>query len=70
MIQKYDMPGKRKVHTTPVPRTGGIAMAIAVFSSMLLWAQESSLLSAYVMGAGVIVVFGLIDDFVDLPYRY
>lgn len=70
MIQKYDMPGKRKVHTTPVPRTGGIAMAVAVFSSMLLWAQESSLLSAYVMGAGIIVVFGLIDDFVDLPYRY
>ncbi|MBP7527631.1 MAG: undecaprenyl/decaprenyl-phosphate alpha-N-acetylglucosaminyl 1-phosphate transferase [Syntrophorhabdaceae bacterium] len=70
MIQKYDMPGRRKVHTVPVPRTGGIAMAVAVFSSMLLWAQESSLLSAYVMSAGIIVVFGLIDDFVDLPYRY
>jgi UDP-GlcNAc:undecaprenyl-phosphate GlcNAc-1-phosphate transferase len=70
MIQKYDMPGRRKVHTVPVPRTGGIAMAVAVFSSMLLWAQESSFLSAYVMGAGIIVVFGLIDDFVDLSYRY
>lgn len=70
MIKKYDMPGRRKVHAVPVPRTGGIAMAVAVFSSMLLWAQESSMLSAYVIGAGIIVVFGLIDDFVDLSYRY
>jgi UDP-GlcNAc:undecaprenyl-phosphate GlcNAc-1-phosphate transferase len=69
-IEKYDMPGKRKIHAVPVPRTGGIAMAVAVFSSMLLWAQESSTLSAYVIGAGIIVVFGLIDDFVDLSYRY
>ena len=70
MIEKYDMPGRRKVHSIPVPRTGGIAMAVAVFSSMLLWAQDSSLLSAYIMGAGIIVVFGLVDDFIDLSYRY
>jgi len=69
-VGKYDMPGKRKVHAVPVPRTGGIAMAVAVFSSMLLWAHESSMLSAYIIGAGIIVVFGLIDDFVDLSYRY
>lgn len=69
-IEKYDMPGRRKVHTIPVPRTGGIAMAVAVFSSMLLWAQDSSFLSAYIIGAGIIVVFGLVDDFIDLSYRY
>lgn len=70
MIEKYDMPGRRKVHVRPIPRTGGIAMAVAVFGSMMLWAQENPFLSAYIISAGIIIFFGLIDDFIDLPYYF
>lgn len=64
-----DLPNPRKVHTTPIPRVGGIAVALGVYLSTVFSLPWSDFLSAYAVAAGIIVVFGLLDDMRGLDYR-
>lgn len=68
-MKVFDVPDERKVHTVPIPRVGGIAMAIGVFVAMLLWKDESGFLKAYIIGSAIIVFFGIIDDVKGLNYK-
>ena len=67
-----DVPNARKIHSTPTPRAGGIAIAAALFAVLLpgfLWAQSSAgfgKLEGQVVGllaaaVGLLIV-GLLDD--------
>jgi UDP-GlcNAc:undecaprenyl-phosphate GlcNAc-1-phosphate transferase len=68
-ISVLDIPDERKVHATPIPRIGGLAMAIGVFVTMMLWGNVSQFLRAFVIGAIIIVFFGAIDDSRGLTYK-
>lgn len=68
-VKAIDMPGERKVHSAPIPRIGGIAIAVGVFVSMLIWISEDNFLRAYTIGAAIIVLFGIIDDLKGLSYK-
>jgi UDP-GlcNAc:undecaprenyl-phosphate/decaprenyl-phosphate GlcNAc-1-phosphate transferase len=67
-IHAMDMPDERKVHDHPIPRIGGIAMVIGTFVPALLWVTPGSFFTAYAVGTGIIVAFGLMDDLKSLPY--
>jgi UDP-GlcNAc:undecaprenyl-phosphate GlcNAc-1-phosphate transferase len=62
-----DLPGGRKVHTRPIPRIGGIAMACGAFAPLLFWYRADPFVLAFLAGAAVLVFFGLLDDLQDLP---
>jgi len=63
-----DAPGPRKVHSAPVPRVGGLAMAAGLFVATL-WTVELSLpVRGLLLGLLVLVLFGLWDDRVNLGY--
>jgi UDP-GlcNAc:undecaprenyl-phosphate/decaprenyl-phosphate GlcNAc-1-phosphate transferase len=64
-----DFPDSRKVHTRPVPRIGGLATALGASLPVILWATADGFVKAYLAGAGVLVVFGLLDDFKGLGYK-
>jgi UDP-GlcNAc:undecaprenyl-phosphate GlcNAc-1-phosphate transferase len=64
-----DMPAARKVHTTVIPRVGGIAMAIGLLLAALLSVEMSSSVNAYLLAAVTLLVFGVLDDRLDLDYR-
>lgn len=64
-----DMPNARKVHTTPIPKTGGIAMAIGILVPTLLWTDLDPFTRSILLGAFVLIFFGLIDDIRELGYR-
>ncbi len=68
-INAMDVPQPRKVHTVPIPKCGGIAMAVGAFVPVLLWAPEAEFLAPILMGAGVVTLFGLVDDFTELGYK-
>ncbi len=36
-LHMVDLPGERKIHTTPVPRLGGLAISFWVSSSPFWW---------------------------------
>jgi UDP-GlcNAc:undecaprenyl-phosphate GlcNAc-1-phosphate transferase len=73
-LRLVDRPGARKVHTTPVPRVGGIAMAVGAAAALSvagaglpeIYSQRGL---AFLAAASVIVAFGAADDRWDLDPR-
>jgi UDP-GlcNAc:undecaprenyl-phosphate/decaprenyl-phosphate GlcNAc-1-phosphate transferase len=64
-----DAPGPRKVHSTPIPRVGGIAMAIGIFVPLLFTQSLIGPLAGFIAGALTLLVFGIWDDRAALGYR-
>lgn len=77
----YDLPDGRKVHTSPLPRLGGVGMFAALLVAIVTGVALSAPGGTEVFGldrrllfvlAGFLVVFatGLIDDFLNLRALY
>jgi UDP-GlcNAc:undecaprenyl-phosphate GlcNAc-1-phosphate transferase len=64
-----DVPGSRKVHTVPIPRIGGVAMALGVFAAAFMVVRLEPPDRYFLMAAGVLTLFGALDDRFDLDYR-
>lgn len=64
-----DEPNERKVHQSSIPRIGGIAIAAGSLIPIFCWVELSSEVIAYLIGAVVIVIFGIWDDRSELGYR-
>jgi UDP-GlcNAc:undecaprenyl-phosphate/decaprenyl-phosphate GlcNAc-1-phosphate transferase len=68
-----DRPGHRKVHAYPMPRVGGIAIAIAYCATLILFrgADSTNALALHpvwriIPGAALVFFIGLLDDFLSL----
>jgi UDP-GlcNAc:undecaprenyl-phosphate GlcNAc-1-phosphate transferase len=65
-----DRPGNRKVHAHPIPRMGGIAIAIAYGVSLFTTAEAGPLMSSaawkLVPAAALVFLTGLLDDLFSL----
>jgi len=68
-IGAIDLPDARKVHTTAIPRVGGIAMLVGSFLSIIFWAQLDNQIIALLIGFGILFFFGVWDDRCDLNYK-
>jgi len=68
-FQIMDVPGERKVHQHPIPRVGGIAVAIGACGTIAWWMPKDASALAILFGCAVIVAFGVWDDRADLSYR-
>ncbi len=69
-LRLVDEPGARKLHTTAIPRCGGIAIALATLVPVVMWAPLDRLLWGYVLGALIVLAFGVVDDLRPLDYRW
>lgn len=56
----------RRMHSTPIPRLGGLAIFLGFLFAVLLFAEIDRTLQGILLGAVVIVVLGMIDDIVPL----
>jgi len=61
-----DVPNERKIHSRAIPRIGGLAMALGTFAPLLYTCRGNGFLAAYLAGAAVLVLFGVVDDFREL----
>lgn len=57
-----DVPDARKVHVLPMPKTGGISMAVGAFIPFFLWIPKDDFVTAVFLGSLIIVISGLADD--------
>jgi UDP-GlcNAc:undecaprenyl-phosphate GlcNAc-1-phosphate transferase len=68
-LNVMDMPNQRKVHTKPIPRIGGLAMAFGAFAPFLFVADWDPFVKALCMSTAVIVAFGMLDDAKGLNFK-
>jgi UDP-GlcNAc:undecaprenyl-phosphate/decaprenyl-phosphate GlcNAc-1-phosphate transferase len=64
-----DKPGPRKVHAVPVPRVGGLAMAIGILVPVLVTVPLTAPIRGVLLGLVILLGFGVWDDRVELGYR-
>jgi UDP-GlcNAc:undecaprenyl-phosphate GlcNAc-1-phosphate transferase len=68
-LRFIDVPDDRKAHAAPIPCVGGIAFGSAALLSILCWIPKEPIVVTSVMGALVILGFGIWDDRAGLNYR-
>jgi UDP-GlcNAc:undecaprenyl-phosphate GlcNAc-1-phosphate transferase len=64
-----DEPEPRKVHASPVPKVGGLAMAVGALVPVLFVVDGGGLVNSVLIGALILVVFGLADDLKTLSWK-
>jgi len=70
-----DLPDARRIHKTPIPRGGGIAVIVAFFVILLLCTERLAdekyleLIIRFAIPASVLTITGLIDDRFNLPSK-
>jgi len=67
-INLVDEPNQRKVHALPMPRSGGISMALGAIVPILIWVPVDHFVRAVHIGCALIVAFGMLDDMKNLKY--
>lgn len=68
-VGALDIPNKRKVHTKPIPRLGGLGIVSGFFLGYMLFCTPSSLMNAIFIGTFIIVITGMIDDINPIPAK-
>ncbi|XQY91531.1 glycosyltransferase family 4 protein [Metabacillus sp. HB246100] len=69
IIGATDKPNYRKVHQKIMPRIGGLAIFIGVFSGYLVTGLYSEKITAISVGAILIILLGILDDIYELSAR-
>jgi len=65
-----DRPGERKVHATPIPRIGGIAMAAGTLLPLTLMAAQPGEWAAIYGGVAILLTMGILDDRLELAWPW
>ena len=65
-----DVPDKRKVHVTPTPRLGGVAIFLAFLLATLSFAPIVPAVRGILVGGLIIFVTGLVDDLHGLSAKH
>lgn len=69
MIGMLDLPDPRKVHSTPVPRVGGVGIVIGALLPLIMWLPFNDLSLSFLLGSLVLLVFGVWDDVRELNHH-
>jgi UDP-GlcNAc:undecaprenyl-phosphate GlcNAc-1-phosphate transferase len=68
VIGMIDVPDARKVHSTPIPRVGGLGIVIGALVPMLLWLPMTDLTLSIFLGTIILLIFGTWDDIAELGH--
>lgn len=66
-IGALDIPDARKVHTTPMPRLGGLAIFTAFLLGYMLFATPTTEMNSILIGSFIVFLTGMLDDIKPLP---
>ncbi|WP_394186928.1 glycosyltransferase family 4 protein [Metabacillus halosaccharovorans] len=69
LIGATDKPNHRKVHQKIMPRIGGLAIFIGVFSGYLVTGLYNEKITAISVGAILIIILGILDDMYELSAK-
>ncbi|HSU28314.1 MAG TPA: MraY family glycosyltransferase [Chitinophagaceae bacterium] len=68
----FDHPGDHKIHSTPIPTLGGIAIIAGMMSALFMWFPFSSdgIQFSFFFSVGALLVVGILDDLRGLTARH
>lgn len=69
-IEALDIPDKRKVHSVPIPRLGGLGIYAGFLVGYMLFGYESIQMNSVLIGSFIIIITGMIDDIKPIPAKY
>lgn len=69
-IGALDIPDKRKVHKTPIPRLGGLGIYAGFLLGYILFGHQSIQMNSILIGSFIIIITGMIDDIKPIPAKY
>lgn len=67
-VGAIDVPDETRVHNTPTPRLGGLAIFLGFLFAVVLFADVTRQVQGMLLGAVVIVISGVIDDITPLKW--
>ncbi len=65
-----DSSGGRKWHGMPIPKVGGLIIIFSIILPLLLFVDPTPAMSGLIVGGGIIVGLGIIDDTRGVPYYF
>ena len=69
-VGALDIPDKRKVHKTPMPRLGGLGIYMGFLLGYILFGMMSMRMNAILIGSFIIIVTGIVDDIKPVPAKW
>ncbi len=68
----FDIPNHRKLHLSPIPTMGGIAIFAGMMVALMMWFpfRFHSTQLCFFFSVTILFVLGIFDDLKDLPARY
>lgn len=68
-IGAVDRPNSRKVHTTIMPRLGGLAIYLSFIIGLLVLQPENEFAIPIIIGSVIIIITGILDDLLELSAK-
>lgn len=68
-VNALDIPNERKIHKTPIPRLGGLAIFAAFIVGYILFGTISTQMISILIGGFIIVLTGIVDDIKPIPAK-
>jgi len=69
LVNAIDQPNKRKIHQTPIPRLGGLAIYLAFLGGFMIFGTPSEIMNSVLIASFLIVLVGIIDDIKPLDAK-
>ncbi len=61
-----DLPGGRKIHTSVIPRMGGLVIYLVVLTMINAFVQDFESVKLIIISATILVFIGIVDDVINL----
>jgi len=69
-VGALDIPNKRKVHKTPMPRLGGLGIYLGFLLGYMIFGEQTTMMNSILIGSFLLLITGIIDDIKPLKAKY
>ncbi len=69
-VNAIDIPNERKVHKTPIPRLGGLAIFMSFLIGYILYGDVTTQMLSILIGSFIIFLIGVFDDIKPIGAKY
>lgn len=69
-VGALDLPDKRKVHSKPMPRLGGLGIFIGFLFGYMFFGEHTAMMNSILISSFIIIITGIIDDIKPLDAKY